>query len=380
MATAIALMAINTFHEYVCQYDEEFVSVSAIRLALPVMNLAAILALAPLLREYSLPVGFLAGHVAMFVLLAGRARYSYRPCLALREHLERRVFANAAVVMSTGFIARTRSLVINALASTLGGGAITALAFATKLTEPLERAAFSGARMLVFGRAARLVADARVPELGRLYAVTTRVSFMGLAPLIAWVALNSDALVAAVFARGEFTAQMTTLVGAVLAAAMPVVLLAGTSQMLAGAFYAMGRVRVPAVVFPLGMLAFVIAALPLARMLGAQGIALAITISATCVWAVLLAALAREIRTEHWGRVAVQCLGYAALGTAVMGALTLAARGLGGQPLAAAGVSLVCGVAAYFGVLAVAGDAAFKTVARVGRAWFLGPPQRAAPP
>ena len=34
MAPAIVLMAINTFHEYVCQYDEDFVSVAAIRSAL----------------------------------------------------------------------------------------------------------------------------------------------------------------------------------------------------------------------------------------------------------------------------------------------------------------------------------------------------------
>jgi putative peptidoglycan lipid II flippase len=380
MAPAIALMAINSFHEYVCQHDEDFVSVSAIRVALPGMNLLAIFALAPVLREYSLPVGFVAGHAAMFVLLARRARYSYRPRLALRQHLERQVFANSAIVMSTGLIARTRSLVINALASMLGGGAITALAFATKLTEPLERAAFSGVRMLIFSRAARLYADAKTAELGRLYAVAIRVSFMVLAPLIAWIALNSDALVAALFARGEFTAEMTALVAAVLAAAVPVVLFGGTSHLLTNAFYAMGRVRVPAVVMPFGMLVFVLAALPLARAVGAEGIALAITLSATSVCAALLAALAREIKTEAWGSVALQALGYAALGTAVMGALTLAVRELGGQPLAAAVASLLCGMGVYFGALAVAGDDALRTIARVGRQWVVGRAQRPAPP
>ena len=381
MAPAIALMAINTFHEYVCQYDEDFVSVSAIRLALPVMNLIAVVALAPVLREYCLPVGYLAGHATMFVLLARRARYAYRPRLVLRKHLERQVFANAAIVMSTGFIARTRSIVINALASTLGGGAITALAFATKLTEPLERAAFSGARMLIFSRAARLYVDDRIQELGRLYAVATRVSFMVLAPLLAWVALNSEVLVAALFARGEFTLEMTALVGAVLAASVPSVLVAGTGRLLANAFYAMGRVGVPAVVMPFGMLVFVAAALPLARLLGAQGIGLAITLSATSVCAALYAALAHAIRTAPWwGHVALKSLGYAALGTAVMGALTIAARELGGHTLAAACASLLCGTAVYFGWLAAAGDDALRTVTRIGRQWFVGQPQRVAPP
>jgi putative peptidoglycan lipid II flippase len=234
--------------------------------------------------------------------------------------------------------------------------------------------------MVIFSRAARLFADNRIEELGRLYAVAIRVSFMVLAPLLAWVALNSDALVAAMFARGEFTADMTALVGAVLAASVPAVLVAGTAQMLANAFYAMGRVRVPAVVFPFGMLVFVVAALLLARALGAQGIALAITLSATCVCAALFAALARAITSAPWGHVALQSLGYAALGTAVMGALTMAARELGGQAFAAAGASLLCGAAVYFGVLAAAGDDALRTVTRIGRQWFLGPPQRVTPP
>jgi len=380
MAPAIPLMAINAFHEYVCQYDEDFVAATAIRLALPALNLVAILALAPVLREYCLAVGYLAGHVTMFVLLAMRVRYAYRPRLALRKHLERRVFENAAVVMSTGLIARTRSIVINALASTLGGGAIAALAFATKLTEPLERAAFSGVRMVIFSRAARLYADGNLAELGRLYAIAIRVSFLLLAPLLAWVALNTATLVAAIFARGEFTPAMTALVGAVLAAAVPAVLVGGTNQLLTNAFYAMGRVRVPAVVMPFGMLVFVAAALLLTRTLGAQGIALAITISATIVCGVLLAVLAREIRTAPWARVAVQSLAYAALGTATMGAATMAAHELAGQPLAAATVSLIGGTVAYVAMLAASADETLRTVTRLGRQWFLGRPQRLAPP
>jgi putative peptidoglycan lipid II flippase len=234
--------------------------------------------------------------------------------------------------------------------------------------------------MLIFSRAARLYVDDRIQELGRLYAVATRVSFMVLAPLLAWVVLNSEALVAALFARGEFTLEMTALVGAVLAASVPSVLLAGTGHLLANAFYAMGRVRVPAVVMPFGMLVFVAAALPLARLLGAQGIGLAITLSAASVCAALYAALAHEIRSAPWGRVALKSLGYAALGTAVMGALTIAARELGGHTFAAACASLLCGTAVYFGWLAAAGDDALRTVTRIGRQWFVGQPQRVAPP
>lgn len=370
MAPAVTLMAINTFHEYVCQYDEDFVSVMAIRLALPVMNLAAIVVLGPTLREYCLPVGYLLGHVVMFVLLARKARYRYRPRITIRKHLERRIFTNAAIVMSTGLVARTKSIVVNVLGSMLGDGAIAALAFATKLTEPLERASFSGARMFMFSRAARLYADNRVAELGVLYAVAMRVSFLVLVPFLWWVTLTSDALVATIFGRGQFTADMTVLVGAALAALAPSVLFTGVGQLLTNAFYAMNRIKVPALILPFGMLVFVAAATVLSRTHGAPGIALATTLAAFSVFVAMLVTLSRTVEQFRWRQVGLQLLGYCALGAAVMGTVVATARELALSPLTTALVSLPVGVVLYFGFLAATGDPALRMVTRYGRQWF----------
>jgi putative peptidoglycan lipid II flippase len=370
MAPAVTLMAINTFHEYVCQYDEDFVSVMAIRLALPGMNLAAIVVLGPTLREYCLPVGYLLGHVVMFVLLARKARYTYRPRITIRKHLERRIFTNAAIVMSTGFIARTKSIVVNVLGSTLGEGAIAALMFATKLTEPLERASFSGARMFMFSRAARLYADNRVAELGVLYAVAMRVSFLVLVPFLWWVMLNSNTLVAAIFARGQFTADMTVLVAAALAASAPAVLFTGVGQLLTNAFYAMNRIKVPALILPFGMLVFVATATVLARTHGAPGIAFATTLSALSVFVAMLVTLSRTVEQFPWRQLGLQLLGYCALGAAVMGIVMAAVRELALHPVAATVVSLPAGIIVYFGVLALTGDPALRLVTRYGRQWF----------
>jgi putative peptidoglycan lipid II flippase len=367
MAPAIVLMAINAFHEYVCQYDEDFAAVFAIRIALPGMNLAAIVLLGPALAEYCLPIGYLAGHVVVFVLMARRARYRYRPRITVRRHLEATVFTNSAIVMSTGFLARTKSIVINMLASTLGDGAISALAFATKLTEPLERAAFSGARMFMFSRAARLYADNNVRELGQLYAVGIRAGFLLLVPALWWIILNSETLVEVVFARGEFTPRMTTLVAATLIALAPSVLFSGLGQLLASAFYAMGRVRVPALIMPLGMLAFVAAALPLSRTLGAQGIALATTISAMLVFGALFTYLSRAVSGLSWDPIALHLLGYTALGGTLMGGVMLALQQLDLSPLVTAVASLPAGTVLYVAVLAVSRNRTLGAVLRVLR-------------
>ena len=59
MTPAIVLMAITTFHEYVCQYDERYVRITTIQLLLPLANLIAVVALGPWLAETSLAVGYL---------------------------------------------------------------------------------------------------------------------------------------------------------------------------------------------------------------------------------------------------------------------------------------------------------------------------------
>src|SRR5690606_27109574 len=130
MAPALALMAVRTFHEYVCQHDEMFVRLTVIRMALPAVNLAALVALGPVLREWSLPIAFLAGHVVAFVRMARQAGYRYRPRFSLRADWERRVFTNSAVLMGSGLAARIPPIIATYLASLLGPGAITALSFA----------------------------------------------------------------------------------------------------------------------------------------------------------------------------------------------------------------------------------------------------------
>jgi putative peptidoglycan lipid II flippase len=385
MAPAMTLMAINTLHEYVCQYDDKFVRVMAIRMALPVVNLVSIVLLGPVIDVYCLPFGYLAGHVVVFVLMAREAKYTYRPRIKVRRNLEGRVLRNAAVVMSTGLVARTKSIVVNVLASSLGGGAISALAFATKLTEPLERAAFSAVKMQMFSRTARLFADGKGRDIGPLYAVGLCMCFLVFAPVLWWVCVNGYALVDAIFARGEFTAQMTKLVAATLVALAPSVLFGGVSQLLANAFYALGRVTVPALVMPLGMILFVAATVPLSRALGTEGIALSTTITSFMVFGILLVRLSKTIEELPLGYVTLQLVVYVVLGGAVMGGATAVLRQLGLSPLMVAAVSLPVGAILYLGVLALVRDRTLATLStyawqRIARERQHARPDRQAAP
>ncbi len=369
MAPSIVLMAVNTFHEYVWQYEERFTFVSLSRTALPAANLLSIVALAPWLGAYCLPVGYLLGHVAVFALLLRGLPYRYRPYMAMRAGFEKRVFMNSAIVMSTGLVARSKSIVMNYLASQLGSGAITALALATKLTEPLERSAFTGIRMLIFSRTVRLVVADDRPALGSLYSMGLRAAFLVLVPLLWWIGLNSDAVVQILFRHGEFTPEMATLVAAVLLGLVPSVLFLGLNQLLSNAFYAMDRVMVPAVVMPLGTLLYIGCAIPLSAAYGTPGLAVATTVSSLAVFLAMLVIVGRQLPEIGLLRTAGQLSLYAVLGgTAMLGAVAaLAAADL--TPMALLGLSLPLGATAYGAALFFGGDRTFRALLELARGY-----------
>lgn len=376
MAPSMVIMAVNTFHEYVWLYDERFTYVSLTRAALPLANLAGLLVLAPWLGEYCLPVAYLVGHVAVFLLLLRRLPYRYRPHMALRPGFERRVFGNAAVVMSTGFIARSKSLVVNFLASQLGSGALTALALAAKLTEPLQRAAFSGIHMLMFSHTVRLVVARDRRGLAALYGGGLRTAFLVMAPLLWWIALRSEALVELLFVRGRFTPEMASIVAGALLAYAPSVVFFGCNQLLSNAFYAMDRVKVPALIMPLGTLVYVAAAVPLSARFGTQGLATATSLAATLVFFALLYAVTRQIPEIGLWRTAGRIVFYGVLaGTAMLGAEAALAN-LEWTPLAVAALTLPVGTAAYAAALHFGGDGTFRALFELARA-YVGHVQKA---
>jgi putative peptidoglycan lipid II flippase len=303
------------------------------------------------------------------VLLAWRAPYRYHPRLALRPGLERRVFGNSAIVMSTGLVARSKSIIVNYLGSQLGPGAITALALATKLTEPLERSVFTGIRMLMFSTTVRLLAARDRENLGPLYSKGLRASFLVLAPLLWWIALDSQAIVEALFQRGRFTPEMATLVAAVLIGLVPSVLFSGVNQLISNAFYAMDRVKVPAVVMPLGTLIYLAIALPLAAPLGAPALAFATSIATVILFVILLWALARQVPEIELLRIAGELIVYAVLAGAAMLAAVAGLTQLGLPPLAVAAAALPLGTAAYAAALLYGGDRTFKALFELVRAF-----------
>jgi putative peptidoglycan lipid II flippase len=356
MAPAMVLMAVTVFHQYLCQYDEKFVRISAIQAALPFANLVAVLCAGPFIGEYALPAAFLAGHMIVFVLMARGARYRYSFRVKIRRSWEGKIFANSAIVMSSGLLARTGSLVTNYFASQLGSGAISALAVALKLTQPLGRTIFTAVRMFMFSRTSRLAAEGNAKEIARLQTFALGSSFLLLAPLLWWIGSNSEIIVETLFLRGDFDLRMSGLVSLALIGAIPFVLFDGGNGLMSNAFYATDRVSVPALVMPLGTLIYLAAAPWLSARYGVLGLTAGMSLSTATIFSVLLVLLGRYLADFSAARSAWHLVRYTALAATCIGLPALATSRLDATRLTVAAVSLGLGFFLYVLVLLVLRD------------------------
>ncbi len=357
MSPALVLMAITAFHQYVCQHDERFARIAAIRAAMPVTNLATILIGSPFIGPYALPVGYCLGNAVVAVLMAREARYRYRWRVAIRSEWEAKVFSNSAIVMGTGLLARSRSVIMNYAGSLVGGGAISALAMANKLIEPLGRTFFTAARMWLFSRTARLAVNRDTEEIARVYDLGLGACFLCLTPVVWWLGLNSGVVVDVLFHHGQFNLRMGTLVSLALIGAAPSIVFTGVNALVSNAFYAMDRVLVPAVVMPVGTAVYLALVVLLTQRLGVLGLTLATSGAGVVVFAIMVPQLARQVPAFSARKLFLRVCAYALAGGVCFG---LPALWLGplaaSSKLAAAGVSLVAGTALYVALLLLVRD------------------------
>jgi putative peptidoglycan lipid II flippase len=347
MAPAMVLMAVTVLHQYVCQHDEKFVRISAVQAVLPLANLVAVLCAGPVIGEYALPAGFLAGHTIVFALMAHGARYRYSFHVRIRRNWEGKIFTNSAIVMGSGLLARTGTLVTNYFGSQLGDGAISALAVALKLTQPLSRTIFTAVRMFMFSRTSRLAVDGNAKEIARLQAFALGGSFLLLAPLLWWTALNSGIIVETLLLRGDFDHRMAGLVSLALIGAIPYVLFDGGNGLMSNAFYAMDRVSVPALVMPLGTLIYLATAPWLSARYGVLGLTAGMSLSAATIFLILLVLLGRYLADFSAARTAWHLVRYTALAAICIGLPAIVLSGLDATRLTVAAVSLGLGFSLY---------------------------------
>lgn len=257
MAPCIAIKSVNAFHEYVWQYHEHYNRVVISRVFVPITLTVFILALGNVIGTQALPYGFLVGHIFSFLFLIYRIPYRFQPRFDFADRDFIKIMRNSGVLMSTGFIARSKSVFVQYFASQLGEGAIAAVSIAQKICRPIYQSALVGIRMILFSMSAKAVARSDFAAFARMHNLAFTGVFFFTVPIAAWYAVEGDLIVRTVFQRGAFTDEMTSLVYAALLGYAVSIIFAGAVQISSNAFYAMDRVGVPATVMPLWPILFI---------------------------------------------------------------------------------------------------------------------------
>ena len=295
MAPCIAIKSINAFHEYVWQHEEQYNRVVVARIFVPITLTIFILALGSQIGPKVLPYGFLVGNLLSALFLMIHIPYRFKPKFGFSDEDFRKIVRNSGILIGTGFIARSRAIVVQYFGSQLGEGAISALAIAQKICVPVYQGALLGIRMILFSRSTKALARSDFEGFARMHNLAFAGVFFLTIPVAAWYAFEGNLIVSAVFQRGEFTDSMVVLVATALLGHSLSVSFSGAVQMASNAFYALDRITVPASIMPLGTLLFVAIASVLVPSYGVLGLAGTTSVVSVIVFALLLTLLRKQV-------------------------------------------------------------------------------------
>jgi peptidoglycan biosynthesis protein MviN/MurJ (putative lipid II flippase) len=138
---------------------------------------------------------------------------------------------------------------------------------------------------------------------------------------------------------------------------------------LSNAFYAMDRVKVPAIIMPLGTLVYIAAAIPLSAWLGTQGLAVATTTAALTVFTALFITFARRVPEIGLLRTTAELAFYTVIGGTAMLAAGKVLAHFGLTPTMVAAGALPLGAAAFGLALFFGGDRTFRALLELARAY-----------
>jgi putative peptidoglycan lipid II flippase len=198
--------------------------------------------------------------------------------------------------------------------------------------------------------------------MSRLYRLGVAASFLLVAPLLAWMSIESELLVRILFERGAFDMRMTTLVALAIIGFAPSVLLAGINGVLSNAFYALDRVKIPALVMPIGTVAYLLVAPNVYEPWGVLGLALSPSAAYLVVFLLLLYFLDKRLPALRGGALLLKVVGYTALAVASFGVPKLLATRVDWHPFIEAAATAVAGSALYLGVLIAVRDGTLREV------------------
>jgi putative peptidoglycan lipid II flippase len=247
---------------------------------------------------FALAIGVLVGGVAQVVLqlpALGRRSLLVRPKLELRHEGVQRIGRLMLPSIAGLAIYQVNVILSRQFASFLEEGAISFLYYAQRFIEfPIGIFATAMATVAM-PQLSKYAADGDTAQLKQTYRFTLRIVAFVMLPATLGLCVLAEPLISVLFQRGVFSPYMTQQTAWTLVGFSVGLCAAGSVRQTVPVFYSLQDTRTPVKVSALALMVYAAAALVCYRPLGTFGLALAVSISSTVHFGVLLMLLRRRL-------------------------------------------------------------------------------------
>ncbi len=307
---------------------------------------------------YSLAVGVIVGGVAQLAFQIPslrRAGLLVWPRWDLRHSGLRQVLRLTGPMIFGAAAYQVGLFISNALATTLGHGAVTYIQFATRLMELPLAVLVMAISTAALPSLSALVGGDKLSKMKDTYRHSLRLALLVATPAMVGLVVLSEPVIAVLYQRGHFSYHDTLETAAALRwMALGICSIALLRQTVP-VFYALERVKVPVLMSVVYIVAYVAAAIPLMGPMGHEGLCIALSVGATVQAMGLVLVLRKTVgalgmRGTLWAwskmLAATVPLAAAAFGVSLLG--DWSQGGNSARNIAALTGSLIAGGAAYF--------------------------------
>lgn len=196
-------------------------------------------------------------------------------------------------------VTQLNTLIDKAMASTLPEGTISGLNYGQKLMNVFSGLLSNAIATALYPQMIELIALKKEDELGKLVVKIINIFCVLMSPVTVACVLFRTELVAAVFQRGSFTEQSTTLTSGVFALYCVGIFFIACNTVITNLFYGYGNTKTPMIISIINLGINVILNLVLIYFFGVNGLALATSLSAIITFFVRIKAVKKYVSLDN---------------------------------------------------------------------------------
>ena len=225
--------------------------------------------------------------------------YRFHPDFRFRSSDFRLMLRRLPAALTTEGISQLNALIDKAMASTLPEGTISALNYGHKLVNVFSGLLSGSIATALYPQTIEMIALKKTEELGRLISKIIVIFLVMMVPLTTASVLFRKELVTAVFQRGSFSADSTSLTAGIFAMYSLGLFFNASNAVISNVYYGFGDTRIPMIIGMVSLAANTVLNVILIHLFRANGLALATSLAVMITFILRLALVRKYVRLNY---------------------------------------------------------------------------------